>query len=58
MKIKPIKKVKQVRKTRSNVRKIRRFWLINPKTRVKKSAKIYTRSKVKKATQRLVEEVK
>jgi hypothetical protein len=37
MKTRPRKKVK-----------VRRFWPINPKTRVKKSAKIYSRSKTKK----------
>jgi len=45
MKIKPRKKVK-----------IRRLWTINPRTRIKKSAKIYARSRVKKEVKKLLED--
>ncbi|MDP3143124.1 MAG: hypothetical protein Q8N14_04190 [Candidatus Omnitrophota bacterium] len=46
MKIKPNKKVK-----------IRRFWTINPKTRVKKNAKVYACSQAEKESKKLIEEL-
>jgi hypothetical protein len=36
--------------------KIRRFWPINPRTRVKKSGRIYSRKKVKKELKEIFEE--
>jgi len=36
--------------------KIRKVWSINPKTRVKKSKKIYLRKKLKQETKRIVED--
>jgi len=37
--------------------KVRRYWNINPKTRVKESKKKYSRSRQKKKTKKEIEEV-
>jgi len=56
MKSKPSPKINPVRKSLSNGVKVRRFWTINPKTRVKESFKIYYRHRKKRETKKLIEE--
>ena len=38
--------------------KIRKKWVINPKTRIKKSKKVYNRKKIKKELKETIKEVK
>jgi hypothetical protein len=38
--------------------KIRKTWLINPATRVKKSKKIYSRQKIKEETRKRIKDEK
>ena len=47
-----------MKKKARKIPKIRKKWAINPKTRVKKSKKIYNRKKLKKELKEVIKEVK
>ena len=57
MKTKSGKRVRTAKGKSLKTVKIRRFWTINPKIRVKESAKIYSRRRAKTELERLLEGV-